>query len=134
VPPGVDPHRRWQGRASKLPRREGSGMIREAIARVVAGDDLTREEASTVMEEIMTGEATPAQFGSLVTALHLKGETVGEIAGFASVMRRLATAVTPCGRVVDTCGTGGDGHGTFNISTTAAFVAAGAGAVVAKHG
>ena len=66
-------------------------MIREAIARVVAGEDLTREEASTVMEEIMTGEATAAQFGSLVTGLRLKGESVAEITGFASTMRRLAT-------------------------------------------
>jgi anthranilate phosphoribosyltransferase len=109
-------------------------MIREAIEKVVAGFDLTRDEAATVMEEIMTGQATPAQFGALMTALRLKGETVQEIAGFASVMRRMATAVSPRRPVVDTCGTGGDGHGTFNISTTAAFVAAGAGAIVAKHG
>ncbi len=109
-------------------------MIREAIEKVVAGSDLTRDEAAMVMEEIMTGQATPAQFGALMTALRLKGETVSEIAGFASVMRRMATAVSPRRPVVDTCGTGGDGHGTFNISTTAAFVAAGAGAIVAKHG
>ncbi len=109
-------------------------MIREAIARVVAGENLTREEASTVMEEIMTGQATPAQFGALMTALRFKGETVEEIAGFASVMREFATRVSPSRPVVDTCGTGGDGRGTFNISTTAAFVAAGAGATVAKHG
>jgi anthranilate phosphoribosyltransferase len=109
-------------------------MIREAIAKVVAGEDLTRDEAARVMEEIMTGAATPAQFGALVTALRIKGESVPEVAGFASVMRQLATAVRPEMHVVDTCGTGGDGHGTFNISTTAAFVAAGAGAVIAKHG
>ncbi|HVB96590.1 MAG TPA: anthranilate phosphoribosyltransferase, partial [Chloroflexota bacterium] len=109
-------------------------MIREAIARVVAGENLTRAEAATVMEEIMTDQATPAQFGALVTALRFKGETVEEITGFASVMRQLATAVAPSRPVVDTCGTGGDGRGTFNISTTAAFVAAGAGATVAKHG
>ena len=109
-------------------------MIREAIAGVVAGEDLTRDEAAAVMEEIMTGQATPAQFGALVVGLRLKGETVAEIAGFASTMRRLATPVSPTHPVVDTCGTGGDGHHTFNISTTAAFVAAGAGATVAKHG
>ena len=109
-------------------------MIRDAIEKAVAGTDLTRDEAAAVMEEIMTGQATPAQFGALVTALRLKGETVPEIAGFASVMRRLATAVDAGRPVVDTCGTGGDGSGTFNISTTAAFVAAGAGATVAKHG
>lgn len=109
-------------------------MIREAIERAVSGQDLSRDEAAAVMEEIMTGQATPAQFGALVTALRLKGETVQEIAGFASVMRRLATAVSPRKPVVDTCGTGGDSSGTFNISTTAAFVAAGAGATVAKHG
>ena len=109
-------------------------MIREAIARVVAGEDLTREEASAVMEEIMSGTATPAQWGALVVGLRLKGETVAEIAGFATTMRRFATLVSPNRPVVDTCGTGGDGHHTFNISTTAAFVAAGAGATVAKHG
>jgi anthranilate phosphoribosyltransferase len=109
-------------------------MIREAIARVVAGEDLTQDEAASVMEEIMTGQATAAQWGSLVTGLRLKGETVAEIAGFASTMRRLATSVAPARPVVDTCGTGGDGRGTFNVSTTAALVAAGAGAHVAKHG
>jgi anthranilate phosphoribosyltransferase len=109
-------------------------MIREAIEKAVTGDNLTRDEAAAVMEEIMTGQATPAQFGALVTALRLKGETVQEIAGFASVMRRMAMPVSPRRPVVDTCGTGGDGRGTFNISTTAAFVAAGAGATVAKHG
>ncbi len=109
-------------------------MIREAIARAVGGSDLTRDEAAVVMEEIMTGQATPAQFGALVIALHLKGESVAEIAGFATTMRLLATRVVATRPVVDTCGTGGDGHHTFNISTTAAFVAAGAGATVAKHG
>src|SRR5262249_26158659 len=105
-------------------------MIREAIAKVVAGGNLSRGEAAEVMEEIMTGQATPAQFGSLVTALRLKGETVDEIAGFASTMRRFATPVAPGRPVVDTAGTGGDGGGTFNISTVAAIVAAGAGAYV----
>ncbi|MCC6627777.1 MAG: anthranilate phosphoribosyltransferase [Chloroflexi bacterium] len=109
-------------------------MIRDAIARVVGGETLTRDEAHQVMEEIMTGEATPAQFGALVTALRMRGETVDEVAGFAAVMRAKALPVHVDGPLVDTCGTGGDASGTFNISTAAAIVAAGAGARVAKHG
>jgi len=92
------------------------------------------DEASQVMEEIMDGQVTPAQFGAFVTALRIKGETVEEIAGLARVMRAKALRVTIDEPVVDTCGTGGDSCGTFNISTTAAFVAAGAGLKVAKHG
>jgi len=109
-------------------------MIQQAIGKAIVGEDLSRDEAAEVMEEIMTGVATPAQFGALVTALRVKGETIEEIVGFASVMRRLARPVAVGRPVVDTCGTGGDHRNTFNISTTAAFVAAGAGAVVAKHG
>src|SRR3990172_5089062 len=109
-------------------------MIKEAIAHVVSGRHLSQEEAAAVMEEIMTGQATPAQFGALVTALRLKGETVEEIAGMARVMRQMATRVPFSGPLLDTCGTGGDESGSFNISTTAAFVAAGAGLKVAKHG
>lgn len=109
-------------------------MIREAIARVVGGGTLSRDEAAQVMDEIMTGEATPAQFGAFVTALRLRGETVDEVAGFASVMRAKSTRVAVDGPLVDTCGTGGDASGTFNISTSAAIVAAAAGARVAKHG
>jgi len=109
-------------------------MIREAIQSLVAGQSLTMEEAASVMEEIMQGEATPAQLGSFVTALRLKGETVDEIIGLAKTMRAKAVPVTIPEPVVDTCGTGGDGLHTFNISTTAAFVAAGAGLKVAKHG
>jgi len=86
------------------------------------------------MEEIMSGEATPAQFGAFVTALRLKGETVEEIAGLATVMRAKATRVEVEGPLLDTCGTGGDASATFNISTAAAFVAAAAGLRVAKHG
>lgn len=108
--------------------------IRDAIIAVVGGRDLSQAQAATVMEEIMSGEATPAQIGALLTALHLKGETDAEIAGMAEVMRQKATPVYIDGPVVDTCGTGGDGSHTFNISTTAAFVAAGAGLTVAKHG
>ncbi len=109
-------------------------MIREAIQTLVAGGSLTTEEAASVMEEIMEGEVTPAQFGAFVTALRLKGETVEEIVGLAKTMRAKAVPVTITEPVVDTCGTGGDGSHTFNISTTAAFVAAGAGLKVAKHG
>ena len=109
-------------------------MIREAIATLVSGQSLTMEEAASVMEEIMDGQVTPAQFGAFVTALRLKGETVEEIAGLARVMRAKAIPVTVDGPVVDTCGTGGDGSATFNISTAAAFVVAGAGLKVAKHG
>ena len=109
-------------------------MIQQAIETVVAGDNLTTEQAAAAMEQIMTGEATPAQFGALVTALRIKGETVDEIVGMASVMRQKSLHVAVDGIVVDTSGTGGDSSGSFNISTTAAFVAAGAGARVAKHG
>lgn len=109
-------------------------MIKEAISALVSGKSLTSEDASKVMEEIMQGEATPAQFGAFVTALRLKGETVDEIVGLARTMRARAIPVAVDGLVVDTCGTGGDGSQTFNISTTAAFVAAGTGLKVAKHG
>jgi anthranilate phosphoribosyltransferase len=109
-------------------------MIREAIDVVVGGRSLTVEEAAQSMEEIMTGEATSAQFGAFVTALRLKGETVDEITGMAQVMREKSLHVNVEGSLVDTCGTGGDASGTFNISTTAAFVVAGAGVKVAKHG
>ena len=109
-------------------------MIKEAIAQLVDGHSLTMDEASTVMNEIMEGGATPAQFGSFVTALRLNGETVEEIAGLARTMRSKALRVKIDEPVVDTCGTGGDARGTFNISTAAAFVAAACGLKVAKHG
>ncbi|KPJ54614.1 MAG: anthranilate phosphoribosyltransferase [Planctomycetes bacterium DG_58] len=110
-------------------------MIREMISKVVKGEDLTQEEARDVMNEIMSGECTPAQIGSYLTALSIKGETVDEVTGSAMVMREKATHIDPGeGTVVDTCGTGGDHFGTFNISTAVAFVMAGAGLKVAKHG
>jgi len=109
-------------------------MIREGIEKVVSGKALTFEEASQVMEEIMTGQATPAQLGAFLIGLRLKGETVEEIAGMAKVMREKALKVEVSGPLVDTCGTGGDGSGSFNISTAAALVAAGAGIKIAKHG
>ena len=109
-------------------------MIRESIDTVVSGQALSMEDASLVMREIMEGEATPAQLGAFLTALALKGETTQEIAGMAKVMREMALQVKVDGELIDTVGTGGDGKNTFNISTATAFVAAGAGLKVAKHG
>lgn len=109
--------------------------IKEAIARIIQGIDLPENEAEAVMNQIMDGQATPAQIGSFLTALRLKGETVPEIVGFARSMRNHVIPVRPKRKdLIDTCGTGGDGTGTFNISTTTAFVVAGAGLGVAKHG
>jgi len=110
--------------------------IREAIEAIVnQGRDLSEEEAAAVMEEIMAGEATPAQLGAFLVSVRLKGETVDEITGMARVMRQHALRVPIEGvSLLDTCGTGGDGQGTFNVSTAAAFVVAAAGARVAKHG
>ncbi|MBN1106670.1 MAG: anthranilate phosphoribosyltransferase [Deltaproteobacteria bacterium] len=124
-------------------------MIKEAIAKVVKGRDLTEEEMERTMEAIMTGKATPAQIGSFITALRMKGETVDEITGAARAMRAAAKQINLNNHLVnldrdeinvedetilDTCGTGGDGTNTFNVSTATAFVAAGAGVRVAKHG
>ncbi len=122
--------------ATALPTKEVC-MLKEAIKKATRKENLTREEMELAMEEVMAGEATPAQIGSLLTALKMKGETVAEITGAATVMRRNAVRVpvenngTP---LLDTCGTGGDGLGTFNISTTVAFIIAAAGIRVAKHG
>jgi len=115
-------------------------MIREAIGRVIEGKDLDEKQMIGVMNEIMGGEATPAQIGSFITALRMKGETIEEISGAAMVMREKATriatgvAIDKGEILVDTCGTGGDSSGTFNVSTTTAFVVAAAGVPVAKHG
>ena len=109
-------------------------MIREAIDIVVSGYSLTREQATEVMQEIMEGEATPAQLGAFLTGLRLKGETGDEIAGMAAVMRDKALRVQTRSTLLDVVGTGGDGKNTFNISTASAFVAAACGARVAKHG
>ena len=110
--------------------------IKYAIRKVVDGESLTFEEAGLAMDQIMIGSATPAQIAALLTAMRVRGETVDEIAGFASTMRAHARHVelSPGTMAIDTCGTGGDHSGTFNISTTAAFVIAGAGIKVAKHG
>jgi len=110
--------------------------IRQAINEVVSGRDLSPEMAGIVMQEIISGPATGAQIGAFLAAMQVKGPTTGEIAAFARVMR--SRAVPVCrghkGMLLDTCGTGGDGMASFNISTTAAFVAAGAGVPVVKHG
>ncbi len=106
-----------------------------AIERALQREHLSAEEAEQVMGRIMAGEATPAQIGAYLAALRAKGETVEEIIGFARAMRRQATPVRPSRQpLVDTCGTGGDGAHTFNVSTAAGLVAAGAGVAVAKHG
>lgn len=120
-------------------------LITEAIKKVVEREDLTSEEAESVLDQIMTGQCTDAQIASLLTALRMKGETVDELTGFARVMRRKAAPVQPRTLVsalggterealIDTCGTGGDVSGSFNVSTATAFVVAGAGIRVAKHG
>lgn len=115
---------------------ENTFDIKFAIRKVVDGEPLTFEEAGLAMDQIMTGNATPAQIAALLTAMRVRGETVDEIAGFASTMRAHSRHVelSPGTIAIDTCGTGGDHSGTFNISTTAAFVIAGAGIKVAKHG
>ena len=110
-------------------------MIKEAIDKAVRKIDLPEAEMMTAMEEIMGGQATPAQIGAFITALRMKGETVEEVTGAARIMRQKATRVNACATtIVDTCGTGGDKLNTFNISTTTAFVVAAAGIIVAKHG
>jgi anthranilate phosphoribosyltransferase len=111
-------------------------MLKDAISDVSQRRDLSRERIAGVFEEIFAGNASPAQVGALLVALRMKGETVEEVTGAALALRRRAIVVpTPEGQtVLDTCGTGGDGRGTFNVSTTVAFVAAAAGVTVAKHG
>ena len=110
-------------------------MIKEALAKLLDGRDLTRDESREVMDAIMSGQATPGQIGGFLVALRVKGETADEIAGAAEAMRAHVVPVHPKRHdLVDTAGTGGDGGKTFNISTAAALVAAAAGAGVAKHG
>lgn len=110
--------------------------MKQAIARVIAGNDLSADEMTAVMRTIMTGGATPAQIGGFLVGLRMKGETVAEIAAAAGVMRELASGVDIGGleHTVDIVGTGGDASGTFNVSTASMFVAAAAGCHVAKHG
>src|SRR3989441_10492109 len=123
-----------------------SPIIIEAVRTLVERRDLTRIEAAAAMEAIVSGEATNAQIAAFLTALRMKGETVEELIGFAQVMRQKAVRVrtrpddvagltgTDRDMLIDTCGTGGDAAGTFNVSTATAFVVAGAGLRVAKHG
>lgn len=114
-------------------------MIKEAINKLVLRQNLTESEAMECMQEIMSGAATPSQIAGFLVALRMKGETAEEITGCARIMRQMATAIKVKKRddgvvVIDTCGSGGDCKGTFNISTTTALVVAGAGLIVAKHG
>jgi len=109
-------------------------LLRETLRKAAAGEVLTEGEAERALETIMEGNAPPAVTAALLTALRVKGESVPEIVGFARAMRRFAASVEAPEGVVDTCGTGGDAKGTINVSTAAAFVARGAGVVVAKHG
>jgi anthranilate phosphoribosyltransferase len=116
-------------------REELSGVVKESLAKLINQEDLNEAEMVAVMDRIMEGEATQAQIGGFLTALRLKGETVEEITGAARVMRQKALKVKcEAPVVIDTCGTGGDGSNTFNISTTVAFIVAAAGLPVAKHG
>ena len=109
-------------------------MIKEAFYQLINGNDLTYEQAREVMEEMMTGTATQAQMGGFLTALRMQGETIDEITAFATVMREKGIKIEPKREVIDIVGTGGDEVGTFNISTTSAFVVAAGGVPVAKHG
>ena len=104
------------------------------LGKLAVGSDLSRSEARAALDEIMSGEATPAQTSAFIISLRIKGETTEEMAGLVETMRAVAVSVSIGEPVVDTAGTGGDRSGTFNISTTAALIAAGAGAKVAKHG
>lgn len=109
--------------------------IQTAIKTVISGQNLGKQDMTDVMQQIMTGECTPAQIGGFLVGLRMKGESVEEISAAATVMRELSTRVTVDAKyLVDTCGTGGDASGSFNISTASAIVAAAAGAKVAKHG
>ncbi len=109
-------------------------MIRDAIARLMTGDDLDRDQAEATMDDIMNGDATESQIAGFLVALRLKGETIDEMVGLVTSMRSHARSLNAPDGAVDTCGTGGDGAGTFNISTAAAIVVRGAGTPVAKHG
>lgn len=109
-------------------------MLKERVAKVVSGESLEKEEARETLREILGGGESDALIAGLLVGLAMKGETPEEIAGFASGMREMAIPVRRTHPVIDTCGTGGDRKGSFNVSTAAAFIAAGAGALVAKHG
>src|ERR1700685_3314997 len=115
-------------------------MIRQALELISTGENLSRADADAAMEQILAGRSNDSEIAALLTALRAKGESLDDVVGFATAMRRHATPIFPSGHslageaLVDTCGTGGDVSGTFNISTAAAFAVAGAGVRVAKHG
>jgi anthranilate phosphoribosyltransferase len=111
-------------------------VIQQSIGRLVEGHELSAAEVDGSLEEIISGRATSAQVAGFLVALRGKGETADELAAFASTFRRHSLKIHPVvsGRLVDTCGTGGDGAGTFNVSTVSAIVASGAGVYIAKHG
>ena len=134
--PGVHPHRARQGHGEELPGHERSlTWPAPLLGKLIKGEHLTFAEMQGAMAGIMDGRWTPAQIGGFLVALRIKGETPQEIAAAVTILREKATAVpTSAKPLVDTCGTGGDHSGTFNISTAAAIVAAGGGAAIAKHG
>jgi anthranilate phosphoribosyltransferase len=119
---------------STAPAPASLALMKEVLGRVAVGHAMSEAQAEEVFEVIMSGDATPAQIGGLLMALRVRGETVDEIAGAARIMRAKALPMEAPEGAIDTCGTGGDGSGTYNISTAAAFVVAGAGVPVAKHG
>src|SRR4029079_9959545 len=128
----VGPHRRGPPHSSQLP---GSLMFTPLLEKLVRHEDLTTEEASAVMQELMEGRAAPAALGGILSAMAMKGERPAEIVGFARTMRAHAMKLSrPVSDVFDTCGTGGDRSGTFNISSASAIVVAACGVTVAKHG
>jgi anthranilate phosphoribosyltransferase len=112
----------------------GPGDLRPFLAKVAAGQMLAEAEAEAAFDAIMSGDATPAQMGGFLMALRVRGESVDEITGAARIMRKKAVPIEAPPGTVDTCGTGGDGSGSFNVSTAAALVVAGSGVPVAKHG
>lgn len=120
--------------SNPAPAESDLNDLKAAIGTIARGDTLTREQAAKAFEQIMSGEATDAQIGALLLGMHARGETIDEIAGAAGVLRSKAVSVRAPKGAVDTCGTGGDAKGTHNISTCVAFVVAGAGVPVAKHG
>src|SRR5690606_10267138 len=138
VSPGVHPHRagpRTVRQFLEADRRRALMDIKQALNRVVGQLDLTTEEMKAVMRQIMTGQCTDAQIGAFLMGMRMKSETIDEIVGAVEVMRELAEPVHfNSERLVDTCGTGGDGMNIFNVSTAASFVVAAAGGKVAKHG
>src|SRR5438552_14404177 len=131
VPPRVGADAGWPAAAAQFSR---PGRMIAAIGKVVRGQSLTEAEAAQAMETIMAGDATPSQIAGFIVALRIKGETVEEITGMARTARAHATPMHAPGDLLDVVGTGGDGLGTFNISTLAAIVAAACGVPVAKHG